>query len=86
MGAVPIERVPRATRDETVVDLLARLDESQPPRAIVQEGDVILGLVTPEDVARAFRAGRSRRVQWAVPSGTKRPTEPRGEGRDPLRP
>jgi Zn-dependent protease len=58
--AVPIERVPRATRDEMVVDLLARLDESQPPRALVQEGDAILGLVTPEDVARAMQMGQLR--------------------------
>jgi Zn-dependent protease len=58
--ATPVEHVATATRDEMILDLLARLDEGQPPRALVREGEAILGLVTPEDVARAVAMGQLR--------------------------
>jgi hypothetical protein len=84
--ATPIERVTTATRDEMVVDLLARLDQGQPPRALVREGEAILGLVTPEDVARAVAVGQSGGGQ--PPVATPSPGSAAGQGttEDALRP
>ncbi len=84
--AVPIERVATARRDEMVVDLLGRLDEGQPPRALVREGEAILGLVTPEDIARAIQVGRLRGGQpGGAPEGAGRAAD-QGTTEDALRP
>ncbi len=66
--ATPLDRVASATRDEMLLDLLARLDDGQPPRALVREGEAILGLVTPEDVARAVAMGQLRGGQPPLPN------------------
>lgn len=54
--AVPIERVPTARPDEPLVELLGRLG-GQPTegRALVFDGDELVGVVSPADVAWAER-------------------------------
>jgi Zn-dependent protease len=84
--ATPIERTASASRDELVVDLLARLDEAQPPRALVREGEAILGLVTPEDVARAVEVGRLRGSQPPRTKNASGNAADQGTTEDALRP
>jgi hypothetical protein len=70
--AVPIDEMPATDRGELIIDLLARLDSALPPRAVVRDGDEIVGLVTPEDVARAVRMGQLRGSgQSGSPRGTR---------------
>ena len=83
---MPIERVPVTTPDEMMVDLLARLDETQPPRALVREGGGIVGVVTPEDLARAIRAGQLRASQPGDTAGVDRPAADRGTSEGPVLP
>jgi len=84
--AVPIEHVPLTTPDEMMVDLLARLDETHPPRALVREGGGIVGVVTPEDLARAIRAGQLRASQPGDTAGVDRPAADRGTNEGPVLP
>jgi hypothetical protein len=84
--ATPIERVTTATRDEMVVDLLARLDQGQPPRALVCEDETILGLVTPEDVARAVAVGQLGGGQPPVATASPGGAAGQGTSEDALRP
>jgi Zn-dependent protease len=84
--ALPIADAVVTSRDEMVMDLLARLDGGQAPRAVVRSdgspAGEIVGLVTPEDVARAIEMGKLRA------SGTAdraRPVDGNGS-EDPVRP
>jgi Zn-dependent protease len=81
---VPLERVPIAEQDELVTDLLARLDEAQPPRAIVCEGEAIIGIVSPELIARTIQS-RQRRGEGDGADGTSGRIAP-GVSRDVLAP
>lgn len=84
--AVPIADAEVTSRDEMVVDLLARLESGQAPRAVVRGDDSadggIVGLVTPEDIARAIEMGTLRG------SGTDRQARSvdRGSSEDPVLP
>ena len=49
----PMDEVVRAAPDDRLVDLLPRLNSAGDARALVLEGDRIVGLVTSADVARA---------------------------------
>jgi Zn-dependent protease len=81
---VPLERVAFARPDELVTDLLARLDGEQSPRAIVREGEAIVGIVTPELIARAIQS-RKLGDDGDGAGGTSGRTAP-GVGRDVLAP
>jgi Zn-dependent protease/CBS domain-containing protein len=50
--ACPLEDVPTAAPGEPMVDLLARMDPRSDGRALVLEGDRLVGIVSPTDVAR----------------------------------
>ncbi|MGD8486010.1 MAG: site-2 protease family protein [Chloroflexota bacterium] len=67
--ATPLEQSPVAFVDELVTDVIQRF-EARPTRAIVRDrpalgdqvaiGDGVVGLLTPEDVARSIELGRLR--------------------------
>lgn len=80
--AVPIDEAPTASPDERVVDLLARLDSAHGPRAVVREGGSIVGIVSPEGIARAVRVTHPRDGQ----GGAMRPSGRPGTSQDVLRP
>ena len=71
----PLDEVPTATPDQDVVDVLPRL-EGDPSRAIVTEGDRVVGVVSGRDVLRAVEVGsltappeparRAGPLVWAV--------------------
>ena len=71
--ALPIADAEVTSRDEMVVDLLTRLEGGQVARAVVRGDDSadggIVGLVTPEDIARAIEMGSTARFRGR-PSGT----------------
>ncbi len=52
--ACPMEQVPTARPDEPLVQLLQRMPGRADGRALVLEGDHLVGIVTPTDVARAL--------------------------------
>ena len=62
--ARPFDEVPIARPEELVTELLARLDSTSLPRALVRDATEplgeILGVVTPEDVSRAIAMGQLR--------------------------
>lgn len=50
--AAPIDEVVRSSPEEMVVDLLPRMGASRDGRALVFDGDELVGIVTPTDVVR----------------------------------
>jgi Zn-dependent protease len=57
--ATPITELARTTPDEPLVDLLERVDlEETGARAVVVRDGRVVGLVLPEDIARAIEVGR----------------------------
>jgi Zn-dependent protease len=58
--ALPVNLVPRAKPDELVTDLLKRLGPQSNGRALVFEGDQLVGIVSPSDLARLLHAGEDR--------------------------
>ena len=52
--ATPLDRVPRTSPDELVLDLLARMRASDDGRALVYDGDRLVGIVAPSDITRAM--------------------------------
>jgi CBS domain-containing protein len=62
---IPLDRVLELGPDETAIDALGELGESQAQRAIVLEHGRLVGILSAADVARALevrpRAGRLRR-------------------------
>ena len=57
---VPLEQVPQLEEDDTAVDALAELGASDVRRALVVEGDRLVGFISLTDLARALEAGRPR--------------------------
>jgi Zn-dependent protease len=58
--ALPLNQVPRAEPDELVTDLLKRLGPGSNGRALVFDGDQLVGIVSPSDLARLLHAGGDR--------------------------
>jgi CBS domain-containing protein len=58
--ALPLNQVPRAQPDELVSDLLKRLGPRSNGRALVFDGDQLVGIVSPSDLARLLQAGTDR--------------------------
>ena len=58
---VPRERVPVLEADDDLVDAAGDLAENDLHRALVLEGDRLVGLLSITDVARAFELRRPRR-------------------------
>jgi Zn-dependent protease/CBS domain-containing protein len=58
---IPLREVPVAREDEAVVDVLPRLTDSGINRALVLDGDRILGLLSITDVTMALEIGGPRR-------------------------
>jgi len=54
---LPRERVPVLAADESAVDALAELGESESSRALVLEGSSLAGLLSISDLARALEVG-----------------------------
>lgn len=52
--ACPIDEVPTASPAEPLLDLLNRMSDCADGRALVMEGDRLVGIVSPSDVARAL--------------------------------
>ncbi len=52
--ACPMEEVPTASPDEPLVALLRRMGGRSEGRALVMDGDRLVGILTPTDVARAI--------------------------------
>lgn len=55
--AVPVAQVATARADEPVVELVGRLPTSVVRRALVYDGDDLVGIVSPSDVNRAMQLG-----------------------------
>jgi Zn-dependent protease len=58
--AIPLAQVPRAAPADLLTDLLLRLGPQSDGRALVFEGDHLVGLVSPSDVARRLQLGELR--------------------------
>ena len=84
--ATPIERVTTATRDEMVVGSAGPPRRGAASAGARPRGEAILGLVTPEDVARAVAVGQLGGGQ--PPVATPSPGSAAGQGttEDALRP
>lgn len=65
--ASPLADVPVTTPDESIIDLLSRLNGAADRRALVLSGDELVGIVSPFDISRAFEhAGLRRAVSGAA--------------------
>jgi CBS domain-containing protein len=58
--AIPLEQVPTAASGDPLVDLLPRLGISSDGRALVFDGDQLVGIVSPSDIARRMQLGELR--------------------------
>ncbi len=58
--AIPAARVPIARRDERLTDLLKRMGNASDGRAMVYDGDHLVGIVSPSDIARLLQSGPGR--------------------------
>ncbi|HEX4213684.1 MAG TPA: site-2 protease family protein [Candidatus Dormibacteraeota bacterium] len=54
--AIPIERMPRTTRDEPLDKLLARLGPAMERRVLVFDGEELVGILSPADLTRVISA------------------------------
>jgi CBS domain-containing protein len=70
--AVPIDRAPTGQPDEPLSELMARLSGATDGRALVFDGDALVGIVSPADVAWADR----RRALAADGKLPQSPTDP----------
>ena len=61
--ACPIAQVPTASPRDPLTALLGRLDGCADGRALVLDGDRLVGIVSPTDVSRALRYSALRRPQ-----------------------
>lgn len=59
----PIAQVPTASPRDPLTALLGRLDGCADGRALVLDGDRLVGIVSPTDVSRALRYSAARRPQ-----------------------
>jgi Zn-dependent protease len=60
--AIPLEQVPTAASGDPLADLLPRLGISSDGRALVFDGDQLVGIVSPSDIARRMQLGELRVV------------------------
>lgn len=67
--ACPMGEVVTAAADDRLIDLLPRLNGSGDARALVLDGDRIVGMVTSADVARAVELAGVHRRRVTVPPG-----------------
>jgi Zn-dependent protease/CBS domain-containing protein len=58
---LPLERVPVVSPDDELTDALAELSETDVGRALVLEGDRLVGLISITDLLRALEIGELRR-------------------------
>ena len=58
--ACPLPQVPRGTPDEPLVELLGRMAGCSDRRALVFDGDRLVGIVTPSDVQHALEVAQVR--------------------------
>ena len=58
---LPLDRVPLVSEDDELIDAAAELSESGVRRALVVDGERLLGLLSATDVARVFELRRPRR-------------------------
>lgn len=68
---LPRERVPVLGEDDELIDALARLSEAEVHRALVLDGDRLVGFLSITDLARALEVGGLRR-RWRRPSRAAR--------------
>jgi CBS domain containing-hemolysin-like protein len=85
--ALPLAELPVTAEDERLLDLLERLSGSRGSRALVLAEGELVGLVTPEDVARAVQVARLRGQpggSFGASSASRSPGM--GKGEDPALP
>jgi Zn-dependent protease/CBS domain-containing protein len=58
---IPLEDAPVVEEDDELVDALAELSESEVGRALVVDGDRLVGFLSTTDIARALEVGQLRR-------------------------
>jgi CBS domain-containing protein len=58
--ACPMKDVTVASPDEPLLDLMGRLDGCADGRALVMDGDQLVGIVSPSDISRAARRSQLR--------------------------
>lgn len=58
--AIPLAQMPRAAPADLLTDLLPRLGPQSDGRALVFEGNHLVGIVSPSDVARRLHLGELR--------------------------
>ncbi|UQX10355.1 site-2 protease family protein [Candidatus Mycobacterium methanotrophicum] len=73
--AMPLSQVPIATPDEPVTTLLERLASGHGNRALVVEGALVVGIVTPSDLTRLVDVYRLAKPDVTVAHGYRRPSE-----------
>lgn len=66
---LPAERVPVVAEDDELIDVLPDLSEGDVHRALVLEGDLLVGFLSITDVMRALQAGGRRRGGGRVATG-----------------
>jgi Zn-dependent protease len=66
---LPLERVPVLSPDEELTEALVELGEGDVGRALVLEGDRLVGFLSITDVLRALEIGALRRRRAATPPG-----------------
>jgi CBS domain-containing protein len=85
--ALPLAEVPVAAEDERLLDLLERLPRGAGSRALVFEAGELVGVVTPEDVARAVQVARLRGRPGGSSGASSASQSPgMGRGEDPALP
>jgi CBS domain-containing protein len=55
--AIPIAQVPIAQPDELLTDLLERMGPGADGRALVFDGDQLVGIISPSDLVRLLQPG-----------------------------
>ena len=58
--AIPIEQVPVARPDDLLTDLFARMSPQSAGRALVFDGEQLVGIVSPSDVGRRLHLGMTQ--------------------------
>lgn len=71
--ACPIDAVTTAAPDEPLVDLLPRLAAGSDGRALVLDGERLVGIVSPSDLMRAIELADLRRRQASATPGDRSP-------------
>ena len=69
--SIPIEQLPIARPDDLVTDLFSRMSSRGAGRALVFDGEQLVGIVSPSDVGRRLQLGT---VQ--PPAAARRPESP----------